>query len=43
MRPNFQFLSRFFINSLSTPETVEEEFNESEENEKHSNTGTVYV
>lgn len=42
MRPNFQFLARFFINSLSTPESVAEEFVDSEENEpKHSN--TVYV
>jgi len=41
MRPNFQFLARFFINSLSTPENLDEEFNEHEENEKHSS--TVYV
>lgn len=41
MRPNFQFLSRFFINSLSTPESVDDEFHENDENEKHSN--TVYV
>ncbi|CRL05353.1 CLUMA_CG018196, isoform B [Clunio marinus] len=41
MRPNFQFLARFFINSLSTPENINEEVNENEENEKHSN--TVYV
>lgn len=46
MRPNFQFLSRFFINSLTTPDdnNVDEEFNESEENiqeKQHSN--TVYV
>lgn len=47
MRPNFQFLSRFFVNSLTSistvkaDEAVEEEFNENDENEKHSN--TVYV
>lgn len=41
MRPNFQFLSRFFINSLSSDEKVEEHFVENDENEKHSN--TVYV
>ena len=43
MRPKFQFLSRFFINILKTPEPVEEdESQEIDENEKqHSN--TVYV
>jgi Protein tyrosine and serine/threonine kinase len=41
MRPNFQFLARFFINSLSQPESLEEEPNENDDNEKHSN--TVYV
>jgi hypothetical protein len=44
MRPNFQFLSRFFTNLLNTPEQeiVNDENHENEENEKqHSN--TVYV
>jgi hypothetical protein len=43
LRPNFQFLARFFINRLSASkvEDVSEEQNENQENQKHSN--TVYV
>lgn len=41
MRPNFQFLARFFISRLSKPENDKEETSENDESEKHSN--TVYV
>jgi hypothetical protein len=43
LRPNFQFLARFFINRLSASkvEDVSEEQHENQENQKHSN--TVYV
>lgn len=41
LRPNFQFLSRFFINCLSSPESIDNDIAENDVNEKHSN--TVYV